>query len=394
MRFLKISHGGLAIIKVTLKNIFPNIIEMAIIMNTLVIHPSVNICGGAEQVCLSVIEALKESGNTVTLATFDKPNWKAIELNFGKVTKPDFEIVKKRMFDLSAYGELLNFHFLSSTLSQDFDAAIVSCTSPWYYCPKSKKTIIYMLPPVEFQDGLKRAYLYPYNMIQNQLLNRVRNKIIVTNSIYSLNVIKKVYSLSSQIIYPPVKVKSYFSNKKEPLVVSVGRFQPFKRYEILIKAFAAIDSGRCIILGNALGSASGTSLRYITELRRLINSLGVQDRVKLFVNSPNNILSDVLSRASIYVHCALNEHFGISVVEAMASGCIPIVHKSGGAYTDIVKYGEYGFGFEDALDLSKRLNYLLNELKIRNALIKKVQKRAEDFNELAFKNKILKLVTE
>jgi glycosyltransferase involved in cell wall biosynthesis len=38
----------------------------------------------------------------------------------------------------------------------------------------------------------------------------------------------------------------------------------------------------------------------------------------------------MLSLAKVYLHTMVGEHFGISIVEAMASGCIPISHNSGG----------------------------------------------------------------
>jgi alpha-1,2-mannosyltransferase len=41
-------------------------------------------------------------------------------------------------------------------------------------------------------------------------------------------------------------------------------------------------------------------------------------------------LRGILLNSKVYFHCAIDEHFGISVIEAMASGCVPIVHDSGG----------------------------------------------------------------
>jgi len=54
------------------------------------------------------------------------------------------------------------------------------------------------------------------------------------------------------------------------------------------------------------------------------------------------------------VHPIIYEHFGISVVEAMASGCVSIVHRSGGSYTDIADHDKYVFSFEDVEDLAEK----------------------------------------
>src|SRR5207244_11868431 len=50
-----------------------------------------------------------------------------------------------------------------------------------------------------------------------------------------------------------------------------------------------------------------------------------------FVLAPLRKVKDILGKAKVYVHSALNEHFGITIVEAMAAGCVPVVHISGGA---------------------------------------------------------------
>jgi glycosyltransferase involved in cell wall biosynthesis len=355
-------------------------------------HPSVNIGGGAERVCVSIIESLKENGHSVTLGTFDKPDWGKVEKYFGKVVRPDVEIVKPRVFGLSAYGELLNFHLLSSNVSRNYDAAVVSCISPWFYCPPSKKTIIYLIPPVDYQRGFKRMYLKPYVFVQNRFLKKVKNKIALTNSSFSSKVIEDVYSLKSQILYPPVDLGNFRPSAKEDLVVSVGRFNPFKRFEVLVRSFLDVDSGKCVIVGSTYGGASGSSSKYVEGLRRMICKLGLQDRVELLVNSPFGVLQSVLSKAKVYVHCALFEHFGISVVEGMASGCVPIVHRSGGTYSDIIEYDRYGFSFEDSSELADRISSLLKDDGLCKRFSEEAIKRSRVFSRENFKKGMVDIV--
>jgi len=44
----------------------------------------------------------------------------------------------------------------------------------------------------------------------------------------------------------------------------------------------------------------------------------------------------LLSKAKVYLHTMKYEHFGIAVVEAMAAGSIPIVHRYSGSWVDVV----------------------------------------------------------
>jgi alpha-1,2-mannosyltransferase len=52
----------------------------------------------------------------------------------------------------------------------------------------------------------------------------------------------------------------------------------------------------------------------------------------------------------------VGEHFGISVGEAMAAGCVPVVHDSGGP-REIV--GGYGFLYDDVEDCVKAVEEAL-----------------------------------
>jgi len=360
-------------------------------MDILVVHPSLNARGGSERVCLTIIEGLRERGYNVTLGTFEKTNWKSVKEFFGEVTKPDIEFIHSRCFGASAYGELLNFHtLLSHLLSKKYETIIISCTSPWFYCPIAEKTIVYMIPPVNYRYGLRRAYLTPYILIQSMLLKRVKNKIILTNSSFSSRVIKNVYGLNSKVIYPPVDIEKFpSSSNKEDLVISIGRFNPFKRYEILIRAFSKVNKGKCIIIGSIYDNVA---LRYLRKLKRLIEDLKLSKRVKLVINCPVDTLRQILSKAKLYVHCTFFEHFGISIVEAMACGCVPIVHRSGGPYTDIVRYGEYGFIFRNSCELADLVNLLLKDNKLYKKFSQKAVRRSKVFDKENFKKKFLMLL--
>jgi glycosyltransferase involved in cell wall biosynthesis len=65
---------------------------------------------------------------------------------------------------------------------------------------------------------------------------------------------------------------------------------------------------------------------------RLIKKYGVEDKVTAIVNSPNNqeVKMGLLRKAKVFLHTSLFEPFGISIVEGMGAGCIPVVHDSGG----------------------------------------------------------------
>lgn len=362
-------------------------------MKISVIHPSLNVTGGSEQVCLSLLEGLAERGHNVSLGTFEKTDWARIEKYFGKVSRPEEEIVCSRHFGMFAYGETMNFYFLASRMPEDSDVVVVSCTSPWFYAPQAKMLIIYMIPFIKPKQGIWQLYLKPYLFMQRKLLNRVKNKVLLTNSSFSAEIIANAYSIRPQVLFPPVNTRMFHPSTKENLVVSTGRFVPEKRFEILVEAFKGIRKNvRCIIIGSIGGNRVHQSRLYVARLMKMIEGFDLSDRVELLVNCPFDLLVKTLSRAKVYVHCLENEHFGISIVESMAAGCVPIVHRSGGAYHDITDHDIYGFSFETINELCSIVNFLMEKDNGFEEYSKKAIHRSMCFNKRTFEEKITNLV--
>ena len=67
------------------------------------------------------------------------------------------------------------------------------------------------------------------------------------------------------------------------------------------------------------------------DLEAAAASLGLQDVVDFCVNAPVGTMREMLARSVGGLHSMQDEHFGISVVDYMAAGCIPIAHDSGAA---------------------------------------------------------------
>ena len=72
------------------------------------------------------------------------------------------------------------------------------------------------------------------------------------------------------------------------------------------------------------------------SLRQLAFDLEIESYVEFALNVSFEQLKKNLAKATIGLHTMWNEHFGIGVVECMASGCIVLAHDSGGPKMDIV----------------------------------------------------------
>jgi glycosyltransferase involved in cell wall biosynthesis len=76
------------------------------------------------------------------------------------------------------------------------------------------------------------------------------------------------------------------------------------------------------------------SPRYLLNILKLTKRYGV--KVVVETNASEKRKREVLSSSMIFINSSRHEHFGINVVEAMASGTPVIVHRSGGSYCDII----------------------------------------------------------
>jgi glycosyltransferase involved in cell wall biosynthesis len=84
-----------------------------------------------------------------------------------------------------------------------------------------------------------------------------------------------------------------------------------------------------------------------------------------------------------------HEPFGIVVAEAMAAGAVPVVHKSGGPWIDIVKLGRYGIGFETEKEAATGI---CKALELADKLRTVVVRRSHEFSYATFKQRLKEII--
>jgi glycosyltransferase involved in cell wall biosynthesis len=105
-------------------------------------------------------------------------------------------------------------------------------------------------------------------------------------------------------------------------------------------------------------------------------------------------LRSLYERASIFWHAAgygedqntrpiFVEHFGISTVEAMAAGCVPVVINKGGQ-REIVEHGVSGFLWETLDELKNYTTRLINDDGLRAKMAQAARQRAQMFSREKF----------
>lgn len=192
-----------------------------------------------------------------------------------------------------------------------------------------------------------------------------RYDLLVANSGYTARWVERYYGLTPVVNYPPIDTPRFRPGVKENVILSVGRFAPdpwSKKFPVLVDTFrrlveaGAADGWRLVLAGATNGTPPYD--RVIADLRERAAGLPVE----FAVNAP---LADLLAwnaRASVYWHAMgygedpeknpdRFEHFGMTTVEAMAAGCVPMAINAGGQ-PEIITAGVHGYLWDTPADLA------------------------------------------
>jgi len=198
----------------------------------------------------------------------------------------------------------------------------------------------------------------------------------IANSEFIAQKIKKYYQQDSKVIYPPVEVDKFHSDlNKEDYYIIVSRLMPYKKVDLVVKAFNQLKLPLKIIgFGEQLA-----------ELKKMAKS-----NIEFLEGLSDEKRNKYLSKAKAFLH-PQEEDFGIAAVEAMASGCPVIAYKSGGALETVVDK-KTGLFFEEQNWESLAEAVLdLNKLEFDPELI---QKHAQKFSTQNFKKNINDYIQE
>jgi len=256
---------------------------------------------------------------------------------------------------------------------------------------ESQITLKYVKSP------LWRAYYIPYDAVQHWLVKRkwFLRGTVLTNSKFSQKAIRKYLGRNAEVLYPPVDVERFMTvaggRKREPLVVSCGRYSPDKNYELVLEVAARVgERGRFAIVGMTSGKLSNQYYERISKMKTQMQL----SNVELHRGISFGDLLDIYARAKVFLHAMKNEHFGIAVVEAMAAGLVPVVHRSGGPWEDILqsKQGVHGYSYLTA-DEASRIIVRLLEGDISEETWRRNVEYASGFSSVAFEQKLLRIVS-
>ncbi len=254
----------------------------------------------------------------------------------------------------------------------------------------AKKNIIHFQVP--FENKASRGI---WGYIKQKSWNMA-----IYNSLFTKQLIEKNWAIRGQVIYPPVDVTSFKVLAKKKQILSVGRFHGTlkdKNHLLLINTFKDLAKDKKLVGWSLhlVGGTSGGAKEYVKEVKQLAKGANIFIHTDL----PKNELIKFYGESSIYWHAKgfnesdpkAQEHFGITTVEAMAAGCVPVVINAGGL-KEIVTEDENGYLWDSVEQLKKKTLELISNDRLRNKFSENAVNSAKRFSKEQFASKIKEII--
>ena len=322
-------------------------------MNIGIIHGFVGGGGGTEKTFHAILDALETTDHNVTLYTFSKPKLKSKKIKIRSslpISIPSFGL----------YQRAMESKLISKAKNEDL--LIQASGGLGIPTQSNQKIVVYchndfsneLENPSTKYKGIWSLYYKPYYSMIKKFITKIQDPRIylISNSEYIQNSLNEKFNKNSDIIYPPVNLSEFHSETKEKRVVTIGRFSAEKNHDFGIDVMKDLDCDYDLI-GN---TKTKSNILYYEKLEYRIKTENCQ-KINLLKNLERKNLVEKVNKSKIYFHCS-PETFGITVVESIAAGCIPIVPNDS-AHLETVPFSELRYEPNNISDAQKKIQLAL-----------------------------------
>ncbi|MCR4329718.1 MAG: glycosyltransferase family 4 protein [Candidatus Roizmanbacteria bacterium] len=355
-------------------------------MKALFLNPYLDTLGGGEKYMLDISFALHTLEYDTYVAWNDTTLKEKIMSRFGN--KYSYINVYKEWNAYSPLKRLLN--------SRTFDVVFYQPDGSYPLSFAKKNFALLQVPNLNL--------VQPKSTLQR--LKKKRWNPIFNSHFVKRFFIKNDHTMNGPVVYPAISDTFFSSPTKKKYIISVGRFFQHlhaKKQETLIKAYIFAcekypQFNQYVLF--LVGTSQPQDEHYVRYLRKISSP---HPNIRIETNYTYQQLQKLYSEAQFYWHATgygeseiknpqKMEHFGISIVEAMASGAVVFAYKGGGPKETIL-HGKTGYLYSSRKQLIEYTHRCMDNSLLREKLSQKAVDRANDkFSQLALTKSISQLL--
>jgi glycosyltransferase involved in cell wall biosynthesis len=348
----------------------------------LIFNPGLHVLGGGERYTFDLASFFRRRGCEVVIAGPRLPSTQDLE---GRGWAAGPEVVQLSSRDMTSF-------------SRDFDLLINSTTSPPWRSRAKRSFLVVQFPFSPLTSWWNRqASGHAWSAAHVRLHQRraFGGYRCIAYSRFAAEWTHRRWHVDCSVLQPAVRLGEFKPDFKRPVILGVGRLFPVrhrKRHDVLITAFGMLppdvqDTWRLVLIGGVDRTAEGAD-EYMADLRRRANGLPIT----LMENADHDTLVDVSEKATLFWHAAgygrelanpeQAEHFGISIVEAMSYGAVPMVYADGGPMETVTP--ATGVHWRDLDDLAAATTALIESPAERSRMARAASERSRAYGMAQF----------
>ncbi len=369
----------------------------------LVIHPIFSYYAGGELLCLHVCEVLQGLGYHVTLAcdTFDPSEVERIYGLRSVMEKckhapiPKFEPIFPHFLALqSLFYARRVLRFFANT-----DADVVFSTQSSMFAIPGKRMFHFLYsisdlfsyppgasPPIRPHDGHTGSGMYNRTLtfLWNHSVGKSSPTWLFAVGSKVLDDLRKLGYRNSSLMFPPCRTSFSPTLPKKKQVVQLTRIIPDKRLELFFEIAQMLPEYTFYLVGRNPARFQEIYPKYSKNLLAKI------PRNVVYVEALLRERPELLQESKVYLYTGIERGIVMSIVEAIAAGCIPLSPVGVGA-EDIINAAKVGFLYSTPEEAAQKIREVL-EREYSAEDIFNVSRKAQLFSPEQFEGRIRALV--
>ena len=357
----------------------------------------------------SDIEIITHQGNQIGLPRLAQRFGVTLDRTRLRTIEPEG---RSRLLPLRPLRRLVHAQDIAN-LSSEYDL-FVNNTIFSIAPPRARRSLYMCMFPLSAaptpapERGGRRSLGAAYRELRHRVIRRWVGSydLLLANSEFTRGWIRRIWELPSEVLYPPIETRPRLDlERKDRRILSIGRFFPGshnKKHDVLIAAFRKLRAqgelaGWELHLAGGNTRVDGTDA-YLDRLREL----AAGEPVHFHLDASRARLEQLLETSSLFWHATgfgedpdlepyKLEHFGMSTVEAMTYGCVPVVYRCGGQ-PEIIASGTSGFLWRTLDELAAQTRLLVADAAMRRTMAVAAHARSQDFSREAFRARARELL--